>query len=64
MPNTTFRVPRRELGNAPISVHVEDLGNLRMSKGRVIWRDFGKHKGIRISWEKLAEIIKLNGVAE
>ena len=64
MPNTLFRIPRRELGSSPISIHVEGLGNLRISKGRVIWRDFGRHKGTKISWERLAEIIKDAGVPE
>ena len=64
MPNTMFRIPRRELGSSPISIHVEGLGNLRISKGRVVWRDFGRHKGTKISWDQLAEIIKRNGVPE
>ena len=64
MPNATFRIPTRELGNSPISVHVQDIGNLRMSKGRVIWRAFGAQKGTRISWEDLARLITENGVPE
>ena len=64
MPDATFRIPRKDLGNSPISVHVQDLGNIRMSRGKVIWRPPGAKKGRKISWEQLAKLIMENGEPE
>ena len=55
--NLTFTVPERPVGNADIIFTVyedgEKFGELRVSKGAVVWFPANKVKGYRLSWTQI-----------
>ena len=59
-------MPTASLGRSDVtfSVHTgeEKLGELRISKGSLVWFPINTKKGYRLSWSKLADLMTENGV--
>ena len=64
-PQVTFEIPRRPVGVADIVFDVrknkKKFGELRMSKGAVVWIPAVKSKGRRLSWDQLDRFAKAEG---
>lgn len=58
----TFQVPERVLGKSDIQFKVkadgEVFGELRVSKGAIVWYRKGSTRGRRMPWRELDEVMK------
>ena len=61
----SFTVPQRPLGNAAIVFEVtvdgEDLGDLRIRRGGLDWKQTNAQYRRRLSWQQLAELVSQHG---
>lgn len=63
--DVTFEVPARPLGKKDLVFIVRQnrakFGELRISRGAVVWIPADKSKGRRISWSQLDRFAQANG---
>ncbi|MEX2119318.1 MAG: hypothetical protein WD847_06975 [Pirellulales bacterium] len=63
--NVTFNVPDRPLGNADVVFTVskdgEKFGELRISKGAVVWFPMNKVNGYRLLWSQFDRLAQEHG---
>lgn len=61
----SFIVPERPLGKVDIEFFVSDetgkIGELRVSKGAVVWKPANGKKGYKIGWRRLGELLEQHG---
>jgi len=60
-----FRIPWRELGNQDVVFRIrtegDTFGELKISKGAVVWRPGNKKLGYHMSWERFDRAMQGSG---
>lgn len=63
-----FSVPKRPLAHKDIEFEItadgEKFGELRVSKGCILWVPRDHELGYRLNWKKLAELAEKHGLKE